>query len=241
MKTFKSIAALVLMLIGFGASASTPVLTMVPIDHVYSPKGFDSNDSAEIIVTGFLPNLCHKSPQTKVVVKDKKIEIQVTSLYYEPSNPFCPEMIVPFVKAVDVGLLDKGFYDVVVNGKSVFEKKSSILINEASSDAVDDFTYANVEYVEKQLGSREIKLRGYNPSDCFVLDEIAVADNGKDTFSILPKMKQISDFCPMKMVPFSYEMEVPSSLSEGKVLLHVRVMDGKSVNSIFNNKVVDHE
>ncbi len=241
MKNLKQLMALILLLVGFGAYASTPVLTMVPIDHVYSPKGFDTNDSAEVIVTGFLPNLCHKSPQTKVVVKDKRIEIQVTSLYYEPSNPFCPEMIVPFVKAVDVGLLDKGFYDVVVNGKSVFEKKSSIMINEASSDAVDDFTYANVEYVEKQLGSRVVKLRGYNPSDCFVLDEIALADNGKDTFSVLPKMKQISDFCPMKMVPFSYEMEVPSNLNAAKVLLHVRVMDGKSVNSIFNNKVVDHE
>ena len=45
----------------------------------------------------------------------------------------------------------------------------------------------------------------------------------------------------MKMVPFSYDMEVPSNLNAAKVLLHVRVMDGKSVNSIFNNKVVDHE
>ncbi|MCO4794608.1 MAG: hypothetical protein KC493_12890 [Bacteriovoracaceae bacterium] len=240
MKNFKKLIGLLLILMSFGAYASTPVLTMVPIDHVYSPKGFDSNDSAEIIISGFLPNLCHKAPQTKVVVKGKKIEIQVTSLYYEPTNPFCPEMIVPFVEAVDVGLLDKGHYDILVNGKSVFERKAAIYINEASSDAVDDYTYANVEYVEKEMGSRVVKLKGYNPSDCFVLDSIDMIDNGKDTFSVLPKMKQISDFCPMKMVPFSYDMEVPSNLNEEKVLLHVRVMDGKSINSIFNNKSNDN-
>ncbi|MCP4914706.1 MAG: hypothetical protein GY909_16435 [Oligoflexia bacterium] len=230
---FKMIAVLA-SLIGF-AQASTPVEVMVPIEQIYSPHGFDSNDNAEVVIEGYLPNLCHKSPKSEVVVKDNVIDIKLKSLKYASDNPYCPEMIVPFIEAIDVGVLDKGIYDIRVNGKSIYQKDGILKVAEASSDAVDDFVYANVEYVAKKEGSRVVELKGYNPSDCFVLDEIEIVDNGKDVYSILPKMKQIYDICPMKMVPFSFEVEVPAKLKSEKVLLHVRSMDGKSVNSVFYN------
>lgn len=236
MKSLKSTFALIAFLASAVAFASTPVLKDVPIDHIYSPKGFDSNDNTEVIVSGYLPNLCHKAPQTKVVVKGNVIDIRVQALHYEASNPFCPEMIVPFIESVDVGVLDKGNYKILVNSKSPYSRNSEIYVNESTSDSVDEFVYANVEYVEKGLNERIVVLHGYNPSDCFVLDKIDMVDNGKDVFSVLPKMKQVADFCPMKMVPFSYQMEVPEKLPAEKVLLHVRVMNGGSVNSVFLNK-----
>lgn len=237
MNKIKYIVGILFILSSLVASASAPVLIDVPVDHIYSPKGFDSNDKSEIIVSGWLPNLCHKSPQSKVVVKDKVINIQIQALHqYDNNNLFCPEMIVPFVEIVDVGMLDKGNYKVVVNGHSPNSLKSELFVSESISNSVDEHVYANVDYIEKSEGSRMVNLIGYNPSDCFVFDKIEYVDNGKDVFSILPKMKQISDFCPMKMVPFNLEMEVPNNLKSDKVLLHVRVMNGKSVNSLFNNK-----
>lgn len=217
-------------------SAGVPVEVMVPVEDVYAPKGFDSNDNSQIIVSGYLPNLCHRAPKSIVKIENKKIDIQIVSLKYHSSNPFCPEMIVPFVEAIDLGVMDKGMYDVVVNGKSIYEQNANIRIDEASSDAVDEFVYAGVEFVEKSAGSRKVVLKGYNPSDCFVLDEIEVLDNEKDVYSILPKMKQISDFCALKMVPFEYDVIVPEKLKSDKVLLHVRSVQGKSVNSIFLNQ-----
>lgn len=220
----------------FGVAASTPVSVMLPVENIYSPFGFDSNDNAEVVIEGFLPNLCHKAPSSEVVVKGNLIDIKIKSLKYESDNPFCPEVIVPFIESIDVGVLDKGNYDIMVNGKSIYQKEGFIGIAEASSDAVDEHVYANVEYVNKVEGQRVVELKGYNPSSCFVLDEISIVDNGRDAYSILPKMKQVSDFCPMKMVPFSYEVEVPQKLKRDKVLLHVRSMDGKSVNSLFDNR-----
>ena len=217
------------------ASASVPVEVMVPIEDVYSPKGFDSNDNSQIIISGYLPNLCHRAPKSIVKVVGNKIDIKVVSLKYDPSNPYCPEMVVPFVEAIDLGVMDKGVYDILVNGKSIYERRSNIQVDEASSDAVDEYVYAGVEYVEKELGSRKVVLKGYNPSDCFILDEIEVIDNNKDVYSIMPKMKQISDFCALKMVPFEYDFIVPDKLKSDKVLLHVRSVQGKSVNSIFLN------
>ncbi len=216
--------------------ASTPIETYIPVEHVYSPMGFDSNDRTEVIVEGILPNLCHKSPMTTAKVSGNTIKITVKAMKYESSSPFCPEIALPFVTAVNVGILDKGKYDIVVNGKTIFEKKSEIAVNEASSDAVDDFIYANVDHVEKHEGSRVVDLKGYNPSECLELDKVEFFDNSKDTYSVLPKMKQVSTFCPMKMVAFSFPTEVPTKLEREKVLLHVRVMDGKSVNTVFENQ-----
>ena len=217
--------------------AAVPLEVMVPIDHVYSPAGFDSNDNSQVIISGYLPNLCHKAPRSILKIENGKVDIKVVSLKYDSSNPYCPEMIVPFVEAVDLGVMDKGNYDIVVNGNSIYEQRANLGIAEASSDAVDEYVYADVEYIDKSVGNRMVVLKGYNPSDCFVLDDIEVMDNNKDVYSIKPKMKQVSDFCARKMMPFEYEMEVPDKLQADQVLLHVRSIKGRSVNSIYNNAI----
>ena len=225
---------LVTLLLGLiSAQASTPIEKLVPVDHVYAPAGFDSNDTAEIVITGFLPNLCHKTPTSKVKRDGNKVEIEISSLYYHESNPYCPEMIVPFEETVSLGLLDKGKYHITVNGKSQWEIKEKLSINESTSASVDDHHYAYVNYIEKEHANDVVELKGYNPSDCFELDRIEYVSNGKDSYSVLPIMKQVRGFCPMKMVPFSYKWKVPSDISARRILLHVRTMDGKSVNSVF--------
>jgi len=220
--------------------ASIPVVSYeanVPVDHVYSPAGFDSNDNSEVVISGFLPNLCYKAPQHMVNVKDGKINISVKAIKNQRGLGFCADVIVPYIEYVNLGVLDKGKYDISVNENSQWEKRSKMQIAEASSSSIDEVVYANVEEVVKSDdGSRKVILKGHNPSDCFELKEIEVKDNGVDVYSVLPKMKQVRAFCPKKMIPFSYEFEVPQNLDADKVLLHVRVMDGRSVNAFFNNQ-----
>ena len=227
---------LMIALVSVGVQAGTPIETLVPVDEIYAPEGFDANDNSEIIVSGFLPNLCHKSPMVKSEIKNDVINISVSALKYDASNPFCPEMVVPFLQSVKVGILDKGNYKILVNGKSPYEKKSSIKILESVSNALDDHIYANVSYVDDaQDGSNHIKLKGYNPSDCLVLEKVEFVSNKSNTLSVLPIMKKVRDFCPMKMSPFAYDVEVPELLpNKNKVLLHVRGMDGASVNSLLH-------
>jgi hypothetical protein len=231
----KNLLALMVCMVSLSGMASTPVETLVPVDHIYSPKGFDSNDNTEVIVEGRLPNLCHKAPWSKIEVKPGKVEITLSALKYEDNSPFCVPVEVPFVHPVSLGLLNKGNYEIVVNGKSMWEQKGDISISESQSPAADDFIYANVAFVEKEEGSRMVKLKGYTPSDCLSWDEVKFVSNGVDTLAVLPKMKQIYSHCPMKMVPFEKEVEIPRVLDRNKILLHVRVMDGKSVNTLFEN------
>ncbi len=222
-----------LLFVSFASLASTPIEVEVPVTKIFSPKGFDSNDMAEVILTGFLPNLCHKSPTLKAEVVGKIIYVTATALNYEQDNPFCPEMIVPFLSSVQVGVLDRGQYEVKVNVNTPYDRKGELFISESMSPSVDEHTYAYVDHVVRIPGTRKVRLNGYNPSDCFVLDRIDYGNNGKDVYSVLPKMKQVTDHCPLKMTPFSFVTEVPNTLSEKEVLLHVRVMNGKSVNALF--------
>lgn len=204
----------------------------VPMVNTYIPKGYDDNDNIEIIVEGYLPNLCYKTPHAQVEVTGSKINIDLMAWRSADENMMCAEMVVPFIYAVSVGVLDEGNYEVHVNHSRPF----ALYVEEATSTAIDEEIYANVSTIERVYGERTVLVKGYNPSDCLEFDRFEVVDNKIDTYSVLPIMKQVSEFCPKKMVPFEYELNVPNTLKRDTVLLHVRALNGKSVNSLFNQR-----
>ena len=230
MKLLMTLCALLSSSIAF---AATPIKTYVPIEKVYAPAGFHDHQESEVIISGYLPNLCHKSPTTEVEIVGGQIQISVKAMHYLPSNPMCAPVLVPFVESVDVGLLDKGLYEIVVNPNTPFERGAKLGVEDFASSAIGDAVFANVHQVENIGQDQTVLLKGYNPSDCYELDQISYIHNNDDTYSVYPKMRQVSAFCPQKMTPFSYEFRVPEDLRYPKVLLHVRAMDGRSVNYIY--------
>jgi hypothetical protein len=164
------------------------------------------------------------------------IKIELTSLYYEESNPFCPTVQLPFLQPVQVGVLPKGRYKVEVNGGTMVAQNSSISISDPTTTATDEHVYAEVYFVETLPGKDYVNIKGYNPSDCFSFDHMEWFSNGNDVYSILPIMKLLRNDCPMKMVPFEYKFKVPKQLSAKEVLLHVRGMRGNSVNALYQTE-----
>lgn len=207
-------------------------IVLSPVNHLYIPKGFDSNDSVEIVVTGVFPNACFSRNDVQVAVNNDVIDITVTALEAEKMK--CIQMKVPFKEVVTIGNLQGGEYEVRVNQKSRFPLKDQLMIEEASSNAVDNYTYAAIDWVE-QKSENDFVLHGWKYSNCVELKKIEVISNDKDTLSVLPVMKQTAQDCPMKGMPVSYPVKVDfSSIKMKRPLLHVRTMDGKSVNSIVN-------
>ncbi len=237
MKVNKKLATVCILGVLSGLSFAD-MTTQIPVGQIFSPAGFDSDDRAEVIVMGYLPNLCFKAPRASMELEGKKIKLKVSALK-NFRNLYCPQVIVPFMEVVQLGVLEKGKYDIVANEDTQYQKNSNMRVTEAVSDATDPDIYANVSNVERVGMGRKIVLKGYNPSDCFELKKVEFIDNGIDTYTVLPKLKQLREFCPKKEVPFSYEVEVPNKLVADKVLLHVKVMDGKSVNSLFKNPPLD--
>lgn len=213
--------------------AYSSTMKMVPIDHIYIPQGFDSNDNVEIVVTGYLPNLCYKSPKALVQIRERNIFVTIKSIFFKNSNPYCPEMIVPFNKTVDIGALDKGKYNIIINKNTEYEKIDDIRIKTPLNNSVDNYQYAYVQEIQKKKNT--IILKGYNPSDCYALGQVQYISNNEDVYSILPRMKKVREFCPMKLVPFTISWKIPNELDSKKILIHVRTLNGNSVNRIINN------
>lgn len=209
-----------------------PVEVEIENYNVYVPKGFDSNDSSEIIVSGILPSHCFQAPKVEVKgANPKEIEVIVRALY-SPIDQ-CLQVAIPFTLTVPLGILDSGDYKIKANNL----KTDSMRIDLASTIAMDENIYANVEYIEENDYDRTVTLVGTNPSNCFELDRIDYTTNGNNTISILPILKLKSQECLPIETDFEYEFKVPNTLSANVLLLHVRKMNGKSVNRIFRNKL----
>lgn len=213
------------------------VTKLVPANNVFVPNGFDDNDNTEIVISGYLPDSCYKAPNHSVKVEGSKITITLNAMYQTGAMGACAEVIVPFIETVRLGALDANTYDVVVVSANPQKLMSKVVVKKASITGVDDYDYAYVTGVRHLPGNRKIMIDGYNVSDCFVLDQVKIDSNNLDTFVILPIMKQINDFCPRKMTPVHYEVTIPASLKRNEVLLHVRSMQGNSVNSIFYSQI----
>lgn len=219
--------------------AAGPQIVTSPVDHLFVPEGFDNNDNVEVIVTGKFPNPCYIKNKVDVDVKDEKIFITVTALKKDDEALLiCEPMVVPFKEEVTIGNLQGGDYEVIVNDKTEFEKKDTLKVAVSSSSSVDEHLYPMVEYIE--LGftgglSGDALLVAKSPSDCLAFDKVEYLSNKKDTISIMPIMKKISANCNEKtkriQIPVKFNAH---SVKNKEVLLFVRSIDGKSVNTIIS-------
>jgi hypothetical protein len=218
------------------AQAQTTIID-APVEHIYVPMGFDSNDSVEVVVTGYFPNACYSRNSVAVKVSGETINIDVTAIAPPPERSnklFCADIAIPFKEVVSLGNLQGGDYIIRVNGGAPYPLKKKIQIAEARSNAVDDNIYAAIDWVENK-GNGKFLLHGWKYSNCFALDEVKVLSNNDDTFSVLPVMKELGTFCPMKGMPVTYPVKLDfTKLKMKRPLIHVRTMDGKSVNAIVD-------
>lgn len=214
-----------------------PIVVKAPVDHLFVPKGFDNNDNVEIVVTGNFPNTCYSRNKVEVKLKDEVIDVSVTALSVHHEKDVCEKIEIPFMENVTIGNLQAGDYKVIVNNNLKEELKVDI----ASSRSVDNHLYALINYVD--LGftgglSGEAFLVGRVQENCLALDEVKYISNGKDTLSILPIMKKVSDDCTGERryleVPVKFQ---PKAFASDKILLFVRTMDGKSVISLVDKNL----
>ncbi len=202
----------------------------IETENVHVPKGFDSNDNAEVVLTGVLPSTCYRRPFGEAKVLGNQVTIEMKATKLDEQDHFCIMALVPYMVSVPLGQLREGNYAVAVNPGTTDEKDNTLLVERPSSSSIDNFTYANVSAVKK-IGGNKIILEGAHPSSCMVIDRVDVTVNG-DTYAVLPIVKQVKPICDTMMQPFSYEMELPGSVRE-KIIVHVRKLDGTASNFLL--------
>lgn len=224
------------LLLSSAIHAVEPRVITAPVDHLFVPQGFDNNDNVEVVVTGKFPNPCFIRNKVEVKVDKEKVFINVTALEKDDKkHENCSPMPVTFSESVTIGSLQGGDYELIVNQGTKFEQIKKMNIAVSSSNSVDDHIYASVDYVDLGFtggadGSAFIIAK--SPSDCVTFDHVEYVSNGTDTLSVLPIMKRVSPTCTERtqslQIPIKFDL---SDFDHSKLLLFVRSIEGKSVNT----------
>lgn len=204
---------------------------------IHVPKGFDSNDNLEVILTGDLPDTCYRRPFGNVKLQNGKINIDVKATVVRDENVVCIKAVVPYLISVPLGQLPEGNYPIIVNEVGNSAKEAKIVVEKPHSLSIDNFTYANVTAINTTSEKDTVLLSGFHPSSCMKIDRVELIFNDtNDTVAVLPIIIQLEDkpICDRMVVPFDYEIKIPN-LSQQNVLLHVRELHGNARNFLINN------
>ncbi len=217
------------------ASSDPDEIRHIKVSRVFTPKGLDSNDNSVVILDGYLPDGCYRLTQPVVQVNDelKTISIQARAYYF---NVPCIEALVPYTQEIELGMLTGGNYRIE-NGEG--HQIGSLAVKKAQSKYPDDFLYAPVEELildQKETAPNQhvATIRGRFTNSCMYIDHVDTK-YFPDTVEILPVMAIRKGNCADVEIPFSLDVELDASrLTPGRMLVHTRSLNGRSVSSILN-------
>lgn len=201
--------------------------------NLYVPQGYDDNDEIVVMVDGYLPSTCYQLANPKVTT-DPSTRIVTVDLKAHVNTGTCFNVPVPFQQEVDLGSLPAGEWRVQT---TVSSHSTSLAVVAASSSAPDEHLYAPVDSVtvtfDKNEGRYSAELTGDILATCLSFSETRVLDQGS-VLVVLPILEQTSSECQPTSEHFSHKILLPNSLSPGHHLLHIRSLNGRGVNLLFD-------
>lgn len=201
---------------------------------LYIANGYDDNDHVELTVVGVLPDSCYTHPDFEIERKDKKLSIRLFAQYSKKRGG-CRDVSVPHTEVINFGMMYAGEYEISLVNKHHTEVRS-LSIKPASTELVDEFLYGNVSGIIENDANREIQLIGANPVSCLVFDKM-ITDIQNSIIVLKPQFRE-EGICEMKSTPFKINYNIPYLENQTKgILLHVRLMNGRSYNYLYQNRL----
>ncbi len=232
-RLFSALLALFLLSAPFFASArSGPIKVWASFQKIYVPGGYDSNDRVEIVGEGRFKNSCFRLAETKVQIDAQNKKIYLSPVAYEYSGD-CLQVTVGFEKNIDVGILGAGTWEVIQGSGPT--KLGAISIRETVGKNADDYLYAPVSqaFYHQQGAISKIVVSGDFPSDCFKLEQVKMTV--EPSVLVLQPVVQFESRVDCKEGKFPFVREiVVNAVPAGRYLLHVRSLNGNSVNSLVD-------
>lgn len=233
-----SLAAATAALIGLStqARADDPpqgTLVGVSVRELFVPNGFDDNDEVEVVLDGELPNTCYKLAHNEVKY-DEATGRYIVFQFARRYPGICIQTTVPFFTAARLGVVPAGDFKVQTLGAAL----ETLKVKEATSAGPDDYTYAPIDSARVERDEAHNKyfgiIQGRMTNTCMTIDEVKVFDSGK-TIEVLPIIKMVDrPDCAAIEMPFAWQVDLPASMAEGRHLMHVRSLNGKSQNMVFS-------
>lgn len=209
---------------------SEPSTEAVTFSKIYVPLGFDSNDHVQFVGEGMFQNSCYRPANVTVATDVATKTIKVGPVAYK-YNGLCLQVILPFDRTVDVGVLAAGTWQVVqADGKQV----GQIKVSPALTADPDDYLYAPISqaYLHQTNGKSELMLNGNFPNSCMKMQDVKfnVQD---DVITVQPIATMDQGTCTGPAVPFTQVVQL-GAIKAGRYLLHVRSMNAQAINTMID-------
>ncbi len=212
------------------AAKSEPTQEAVTFAKVYVPVGFDSNDHVQFVGEGMFANTCYRPASVTVAVDNMSKTIKVGPVAYK-YNGFCLQVILPFDRTIDVGVISAGTWQVVqADNKQI----GQIKVAPALTADPDDYLYAPISqaYIHETTGKEELMLNGSFPSSCMTMKEVKFDVQG-DVIVVQPIAQMAAGTCTGPAVPFTQVVQL-GSIKAGRYLLHVRSINAQAINTMID-------
>lgn len=236
---YKRILLTLLLLTTYTTSVNASPEELVEIEPlaIYIPNGFDDNDDIVAIVDGYLPDTCYRLRPAIVTVDSSTQQILIRQRAVRFPGP-CLDVTIPYSAVVHLGTLTPGKYKVASKNSETGEVLD---VKRSANPGPDDYLYAPVDTAQIEVtppSKVQVHLYGRFTNTCLRIKEIKVIHSGK-TLEVLPIMHKLNkmesgEACENKEVRFDQVENLPE-VGPGRYLVHVRSLNGQSVNEVFTN------
>ncbi len=221
----------------------------VPLEGLLAPYfGYDDTNNLEVTLHGNLPNPCYRLEKATVEKIPGNPAFRIRQYAVKKNDGVCGEenaapeqlkMLVPFTNVVSLDSNRPGDYKLIYTGQNYQTQQKVLNVKEAHKTTVDDYPYAAVSIattsdVVPKNRKLEVALSGVYTSSCAYLDNESVKiEKQNDVYVILPIIKmRRNTICAQSLVPFVHKVELDGPEKSGHYLIHVRSMNGKSINHV---------
>jgi hypothetical protein len=225
------------------ASQAEPERTRVTVlkpEVIYTPRGFDSNDNAQVVISGSFTGYCMKTRSI-----EKKIDLNNRRIYLTHSVTIadgCTDlaMYIPYSTAVDLGPLPAGQYEIGAQDENgSFIRMGALPIAKAAvlnTHSTDERVYAPVTSVSfsmtPTMAEPVITLGGILTNSCLSPANLEIRQTANNVIEILPTLAVARDNC--KAVAIRYQKSVTlKGFPASDTLIHIRAMNGQSINRVI--------
>jgi hypothetical protein len=216
---------------------NSDIVTIEAVD-LFVPNGFDANDEIIVVLDGYLPNSCFRLTRPEVNVDKSSRQITVSQMARKFPGP-CLVTLVPFTNIIPVGALEAGDW-VVSTNRGILNQELHVSPDTSGGQfGPDSHLYAPVETVSVSYseGNKfEAKVSGRFTNSCMKMNDVIVMHKGRviELLPVLDEEAMLGANCATAEKPFQKTVKLPVDLEIGRNLVHVRSLNGNSVNAVFS-------
>ncbi len=207
--------------------------------YAFTPKGFDTNDNAQVVLAGAFSDYCMKVGSTQHRVDKIKKKIYIDQTYSTTDNCYDIEMYIPYSIEVNLGTLPEGNYDVMVlDLDHQYTKMSTLPVEKAkiiNHEQSDQRLYAPVSSIEFKItkdATPQLIINGVLTNTCLSLASVEVHATMGDVFEVLPIVTDRKNNCAASFQSFTKIVPL-RGFTLRNTLIHVRSMSGQSINKVI--------